>query len=118
MAWTKGEKEEIEGIKSNLESLQNAMRGTNGEMGLIGKVDAISLNLMTHMRADKDSPLNDVVIALYGDRREGIRAQGLIEAVAENTRFRKNLQKMYWMLATAVIAGLGNLFFSIYKLVA
>jgi hypothetical protein len=120
MTWTKAEKEEIDGIKRNVQSLENAMRGNNGEVGLVAKVDGIIQKLTAHMKSEVVCPIHDVVIALYGDRHEGIKATGLIDAVAANTKFRNEFQndfkKLKWLVITAIIGGFGNIVFGVLKM--
>jgi hypothetical protein len=101
MTWTKAEEGKINELSLGIKSLDRAMRGSNGEIGLLAKVDNMDTRLVQHMQSELNCPIHDAMIILQGNPKQGINAKGLIDEVADHTKFIGTVRKWtYAMIAT------------------
>lgn len=105
MTWTLQEREKIEELAQGVKSLDSAIRGHNGEMGLLAKVDRIENNLTHHMQTEAGCAIRSVVTTLQGDPSKGLDAKGLVDVVNSHSEFIGNIKKWtYGLIATTTTA--------------
>lgn len=113
MAWTTTEKEQINKIEKQLASLDRAIRGNNGEVGMLAMVT-------NHISAEDKCPIHSVVTTLWGDpHKDGKDAKGLVDIVAENERFRVSItsttRKLMIAAATSIIGAIVTIIFTLLQ---
>lgn len=104
MTMTATEKNLLGQILARVDATDRALRGSNGETGLIS-------DFRTHIEISKDTneKINVIENTLWGDREKGIDTEGLVYRVSEHDKFVKNVQKIYYSVLIACILMVFNL---------
>lgn len=98
------EKRTLDQILARVDSLDRALRGSNGDEGLISKVIS-HLN----MSSNRETRITKIEHLIWGDPDKGVDSEGLIDRVNEHDKFYKNLSKIYWSVVGAIVLLVVNL---------
>ena len=89
-------------VKKVAESNQRALKGSNGEPGLVQKVNMLCTG-QTQIRV----MVEDHEKVIYKGRNDA--EPGLIAQNREQIKFRGNLTRWYWLFIGAIVVGLINI---------
>ena len=106
MALTLDEKKTLASIVERLDRLDAAIRGSDGEIGLVAKVEKI-------MEFERVCPVYSVSKTLWGNPEDGIKATGLVAKVMEHDKFIRNISKIYYAAVGTIVLTLINIVVSL-----
>lgn len=95
-------------VKKVSESNQRALKGSNGDTGLVHHVSILCKDQVSIKKTVKNH--DDL---LYKGKND---APGLMMEVGDTRKFKKNMNRLYWIFIGAIVVGVINILLQFFSL--